>query len=188
MDLNPIASLPPRAHLLSSIWSFRRKILPNGVLLTYKARLCVNGKERSFGHDYRETYAPVESWATIRMMLILASLLNLRTCQVDYTQAFPQAHLADPVFIQVPQGWFVKNGRLGQHTNPKFNDVTHYMQLKRNLYSCKQAARNWFQHLTKVLLKLGFVQSKTDTCLFLCNDSILVVYVDDCLIFAPRIH
>jgi hypothetical protein len=98
MDLNPIASLPPRARLLSSIWSFRQKRLPNGVLLKYKARLCVNGKERSFGRDYRETYALVESWGTIRMMLILASLLNLRTCQVDYTQAIPQAHLDNPVF------------------------------------------------------------------------------------------
>jgi len=55
--------------------------------------------------------------------------------------------------IQVPQGWFVKNGRLGQHANPKFNNVTHYMQLKRNLYSCKQVAHNWFQHLIKGLLK-----------------------------------
>jgi hypothetical protein len=141
MDLNPIAKLPPRARLLSSIWSYRQKQLLNGVLLKYKARLCVNGKEQSFGHDYYwETYAPVASWATIRMMLILSSLLNLKTCQVDYTQAFPQVHLDDPVFIRVPQGWFVENGRLRQHANPKHNDNTHYMQLKRKLYGCKQAA------------------------------------------------
>ena len=60
------------------------------------------------------------------------------------------------------------------------------MRLKRNLYGCKQAARNWFQHLTKGLLQLGFVQSRTDSCLFLRHDCILVVYVDDCLIFAEN--
>ncbi len=78
----------------------------------------------------------------------------------------------------------MKEGNLYQHSNPKHNDTTHYMRLKRNLYGCKQAARNWFQHLTKGLLQLGFVQSRTDSCLFLRHDCILVVYVDDCLIFA----
>ena len=58
------------------------------------------------------------------------------------------------------------------------------MKLKCNLYGCKQASRNWFLHLTQGLLKLGFCQSTTDSCLFIRDDCILVVYVDDCLIFA----
>jgi len=36
------------------------------------------------------------------------------------------------------------------------------------------------------LLKLGFRQLATDKCLFLRDDCILVVYVDDCLIFAQH--
>jgi len=55
----------------------------------------------------------------------------------------------------------------------------------KNLYGCKQAARNWFQFLKQGLLKEGFVQSKNDPCLYLRNDCILVVYTDDCLIFSP---
>ena len=184
MDIEHISSLPQGARLLSSIWSYRRKRLPNGIFLKYKSRLCLNGREHAFGRGYWEMYAPVASWATIHMMLIMSSILNLKTRQVDYTQAFPQATLDDPVFMQIPQGWYVKEDNLYQHSNPKHNDTTHYMRLKRNLYGCKQAARNWFQHLTKGLLQLGFVQSRTDSCLFLRHDCILVVYVDDCLIFA----
>jgi hypothetical protein len=67
---------------------------------------------------------------------------------------------------------------LTQRPNPKFNDTQHYMKLKWNLYRCKQAARNWFWHLTGGLLKLGFIQSKTDC--------VLVVYIDDCLIFTEH--
>ena len=93
MDLHHISDLPPWALLLSSIWSYRRKWLPNGVLLKYKSKICVSSKEHSFGHDYWETYAPVASWVTIHMMLILSSLLNLKTCQVDYMQAFPKLAL-----------------------------------------------------------------------------------------------
>jgi hypothetical protein len=103
---------------------------------------------------------------------------------MDYTQAFPQALLNDPVYIRIPQGWFVKDGNIYQHENPKFNDNKFYMKLNCNLYGCKQAAWNWFHHLTKGLLRQGFIQSKTDSCLFLRKDCILAVYVDDCLIFS----
>jgi len=186
MDAHPIASLPPRARLLSSIWSYRRKRLPNGVLLKYKARLCVNGKEQAFGRDYWETYAPVAAWSTIRLLLYLSTILNLKTRQVDYTSAFPQADLDIPVYMKVPQGWFVSAaGELRQHDDPKHQDTSHYLKLKKNLYGCKQAARNWFRHLKEGLLKAGFTQSTTDTCLFLRDDCIIVVYVDDCLFFSP---
>jgi hypothetical protein len=89
MDIHHISELPPRAKLISSIWSYRRKRLPNGVLLKYKSRICVNGKEQEFGRDYWETYAPVASWTTIRLLMLLSSIMNLKTRQVDYTQAFP---------------------------------------------------------------------------------------------------
>jgi hypothetical protein len=186
MDIHSIATLPPRARLLSSIWSYRRKRLPNGVLLKYKARLCVNGKEQAFGRDYWETYAPVAAWSTIRLLLYLSTILNLNTRQVDYTSAFPQADLDVPVYMKVPQGWFVTStGHLQQHHDPKFQDSSYYLKLKKNLYGCKQAARNWFRHLKDGLLNAGFRQSDTDSCLFLRADCIIVVYVDDCLFFSP---
>ena len=40
------------------------------------------------------------------MVLVLSPLLRLKSCQVDYTQAFPQAPLDDDVFMCIPQGWF----------------------------------------------------------------------------------
>jgi hypothetical protein len=95
----PIHELPPKARLLSSIWSYRRKRRPNGVLLKHKSRLCVDGSQQLFGRDYWETYAPVVSWSTIRLVLLLSTILNLKSRQVDYTQAFPQAGLSDPVFM-----------------------------------------------------------------------------------------
>jgi hypothetical protein len=187
MDVLPIESLPPRARLLCSIWSYRRKRLPNGVLSKYKARLCANGKEQAFGRDYWETYAPVAAWSTIRLLLYLATILNRQTRQVDYTSAFPQADLDVPVFMRVPQGWYVTDqGRLVQHTDPKFQDKAHYLKLKKNLYGCKQAARNWFKKLSEGLINQGFKQSSTDSCLFIRQDCIIIVYVDDCLFFSPK--
>jgi hypothetical protein len=182
----PMHSLPARAHLLSSIWSYRRKRKPNGELLKYKARICVDGSQQAYGRDYWDTYAPVVTWSTVRLVLLLSTILNLKSRQVDYTQAFPQADLVDPVYMHLPQGWHITpQGTLAPHTNPKHNDKTHYIQLLKNLYGCKQAARNWFQHLDAGLKAQGFRQSSTDPCLYLRKDCIMVVYTDDCLIFAP---
>jgi hypothetical protein len=88
--------------------------------------------------------------------------------------------------MRLPQGWFLSpNGELTQHSDPKFHDTSHHIKLLKNLYGCKQAARNWFQFLKQGLLREGFTQSKTDPCLYLRNNCILVVYTDDCLIFSP---
>jgi len=126
MDALPLDKLPLHAKLLSSIWSYRRKRLPN--------------------RDYWETYAPVAAWSMIRLLLYMATMLNLSTRQVDYTSAFPQADLDVPVFMKVPQGWFVSpDGTLHHHDDPRFNDTKHFLKLKKNLYGCKQAARNWFR-------------------------------------------
>jgi len=135
---HPMTDLPPKARLLSSIWSYRRKRRPNGELLKYKARLCVDGSQQHHGQEYWDTYAPVVSWPATRLTLLLSTILCLKSRQVDYTQAFPKADLEDPVFMQLPQGWYiVADGTLQPHSDPKYNDTTHYIKLNKNLYGCK---------------------------------------------------
>jgi hypothetical protein len=112
--------------------------------------------------------------------------MGLKSRQVDYTQTFPQAELTDPVYMHLPQGWYLdSSGHLTPHKDPKYNDTSHFIQLRRNLYGCKQAVQNWYHHVTQGILAAGFYQSKTDPCLFFRNDCIIVLYTDDTLIFAP---
>jgi hypothetical protein len=185
-EFRSMSDLPPRARLLNAIWSYRRKRRPDGLLLKHKSRICADGSQQQYGVDYWETYAPVIHWSTIRMVLVLSALLKLKSWQVDYTQAFPQAPLDDDVFMRIPQGWYFDTAtqQLKPHTHdPTSKDMQHCIRLKRNLYSVKQAARNWYLHLQKGLLSHGFVQSNIDPCLFIRRDCILVVYTDDCLMF-----
>ncbi len=91
------------------------------------------------------------------MVMLLAKIMTLKTRQVNYTQAFPQADLTDPVFMHLPQRWYVDStGSLIQHENLKFYDTTHYLRLNKNLYSCKQAPWNRYKHLTNGLLAQNF--------------------------------
>jgi hypothetical protein len=115
--------------------------------------------------------------------------MNLKTRQVDYTQAFPQAELNDPVFMRLPQGWYIAaDNTLQRHKDPRHNASTHYIRLKRNLYGCRQAAHNWYQHLRRGIIAQGFHQSTIDPCLFLRADCIMILYTDDTLIFAREDH
>ena len=121
------------------------------------------------------------------MVLVLSVLLKLKSRQVDYTQAFPKAPLDDDVFMCIPQGWYfdATTQQLKPHTtDPTHKDTQHCICLKWNLYGVKQAARNWYLHLQKGVLSRSFVQSNIDPCLFIRQDCILVVYTDDCLMFA----
>jgi len=112
-------------------------------------------------------------------------MLSLACCQVDYVQAFPQASLNDPVYMKIPQGWCYnpQTQCLIQHTNPAHCNQSYFIKLKRNLYSCKQAAHNWYMHLIKGLKACGFHQSSVDPCLFIRSNCIIVLYTDDCCIF-----
>lgn len=56
----------------------------------------------------------------------------------------------------------------------------------KSLYGLKQAAHNWFNTIKLALTNRGFQQSKVDPCVFINNDMVVLVYVDDCLLFAPK--
>jgi hypothetical protein len=95
--------------------------------------------------------------------------------------------LTDPVYMQMPQGWTINDqGQLVQHPDTTYHDKSHFLHLRRNLYSYKQAAHNGFKHLTQGLLRELFCQSAVDPCLFLCNDCLLILYMDDCIIFSKQ--
>lgn len=62
----------------------------------------------------------------------------------------------------------------------------HVCCLKKSIYGLKQAPRAWFQTLRKFLCDYGFVNSKSDSSLFILRTTGLVlytlVYVDDIII------
>jgi hypothetical protein len=176
MDINtfeftPKINLPPRTRYLDLIWTYRGKRRPDGSLKKYKARLCVNSSRQIQGIDYTESFAPVVQWSTIRMVNTLAAMHNLKGKQIDFTQAFQQAKLKEDIYLRFPAGF--------EHKNDKWA-----LKLKRNQYGLIQASRNWFLKLSGIYERLGFKQSKSDPCMFLRKDMIIVLYTDDCLLYA----
>ncbi len=57
------------------------------------------------------------------------------------------------------------------------------LQLKRTLYGLKQSLRYFFEYITEQLIKQGLSASKFDPCLFMTNSLIVIIYVNDILIY-----
>jgi hypothetical protein len=171
--------------ILQSIWSFRRKRAPDWSILKYKARNCPHGGQQIEGEHFWETYAPVINWRTVRLVLTLSLLSNLQSHQVDYVNAFTQAPADCDIFMNIPPGFIVENNNLVfTHSSTKENSKDYVLRIKKNMYGLWQAGNNWFDTLRISLLNLGFHQNCHDPCLFIRGNCILLVYVDDCLLFA----
>jgi hypothetical protein len=187
LQVVPRSSLPADIKPLPAVWAFKRKRLPDWTILKHKARLNVHGGKQKHGVNYWETYSPVVNWSTVRLTMILSLLKHFKCRQVDFVQAFTQAPIDCPVFMEIPAGYTIQDNKLvftGVHH--KATDKTHVLKLLKNMYGLKQAGCNWYNTLTDMLLKSGFCQSSIDKCLFIRHNCIVIVYVDDCLLFSPH--
>ena len=179
-------TLPAQTKVIAAIWSFRRKRAPDWTVTKWKARLCPHGGQQVEGINFWETYAPVVTWSTVRLILILSLISGMKSRQLDYVQAYTQAPIDCEIYMCVPAQFIVNShGALefSEHPAPG-NSIHHVILLTKNLYGLRQAGNNWFDKLRGSLASRGFQQSSVDPCLFIRRDLILVVYVDDCLLFA----
>ena len=139
-------------HVIPSTWAFCIKRFPSGLVRKLKGRFCVRGDLQKEEIDVFETFAPVVSWTTVRLLLIISVILKLTTTQVDYTAAFCQAPMDHDVYVALPKGWQTLN-KMGLKEPFKEN---HILKLKRSLYGQRDAPRNFFHHLKKNLIACGY--------------------------------
>jgi len=159
--------LPKGAKTILSVWAFKLKRFPDGQVMKHKARLNAHGGMQRWGVDYWETYAPVVNWISVRLMMAITIIHKLETKSIDFVLAFPQAELDRDVFMELPYGF--QHGEKGRYV----------LRLKRNLYGLADASFNWFQKLCEGLESENFVKSEIDQCVFIREDCIVLMYVDD---------
>ena len=151
--------LPSGTKTIMAIWSFKRKRFPDGTLNKHKACLCAHGGQQTWSLDYWDTYAPVVTWASVRLLFIVAKIHGLQSKSIDFVLAFPQADLDVPVYMELPAG-----------VNPvnvsNENRRRYVLKLNKSLYGLKQAGYNWFEKLPEGLITRDFVQSQVDKCVF----------------------
>ena len=170
------SEVPDGEMVLPSVWAMRRKRrISTGEIYKWKARLNLDGGKQIKGINYWDTYAPVATWSSIRLILNMAARLGWKTRQLDFVQAYPQAPIETDLYMEIPKGFLVNGDR-----------TTYVLKLVKNIYGQKQAGRVWNKFLLDGLIKkLGFTQSKFDECVLWRGSYIMVIYTDDTIVTGP---
>ena len=120
------------------VWSMNQKRDPVGEVIKWKARLCAHGGMSVHGETYWDTYSPVVSWSSVRLMLILALILGWEMRSINFIMAFPQADVKTDIYMKIPHGTKLPNNK---------DTRRHLLKLKKNLYGLKDAGLTWFEHI-----------------------------------------
>ena len=171
-------------HAIGSKWVFKTKPNPDGTV-RFKSRLVVKGYKQIKDIDFKETYAPVSRLATLRITLAFASEKNWECHQMDLVTAFLNPKIdQENILMKLPK---LNNlGSLAEFNLAKPSTV-RVVRLKKALYGLKQAPRLWFIEINSYLLSLGFSQSTVEPNLYISDSAIILLYVDDMLIFFKEI-
>lgn len=124
---------PPKMPVIANKWVFDVKIVRNlstPLVEHFKARLVARGDSQTKGLNYREVYAPVIRFVSLRIILHIAAKLDLEIEQGDFISVFLYGKLSDEeIYMAQPQGFI----------DPEFPD--RICRLRKSIYGLKQAAR-----------------------------------------------
>ncbi|GKB80230.1 retrotransposon protein, putative, ty1-copia subclass [Tanacetum coccineum] len=169
-----LVDLPPGCKPLCYKWIFKKKMKADGTIDKYKARLVIKGFRQREGLDYFDTYSPVTRITSIRMIIAIAALRNLKIHQMDVKTTFLNGDLEEEIYMNQPED-FIAPGQEGK-----------VCRLVKSLYGLKQAPKQCNQKFDHTMLESGFKINECDKCVYVKDTSsgyvILCLYVDDMLI------
>lgn len=170
---------PKKATIVDSKWIYKVKCNSKNET-NYRARLVARGFAQKEGIDYSETFSPVVRHSTLRLLIALATKLDLSITHLDIKTAFLNGYLEENVYMRQPQGFIVKGAE---------NKVC---KLKRAIYGLKQSSRAWNKRVDDVLTKLNYKRSNLEPCLYIKRQNnlltVVALYVDDFFIFSNDVN
>jgi hypothetical protein len=177
-EIVDVEDVPAEFRPIGSKFVFKTKRDKDGKITEYKSRMVANGRAQK---DFKDVFAPVVRFISIRNLISLAVQHNYHVQQADINSAFPQADLPSDeiVYVKPP---------LGLRHLPKYDGKV--LRLRKALYGLKQAGRVWNLKLHSTLVSLGYQRTRTDACVYVTNlpnsqKSYISIYVDDLLFVGP---
>ena len=164
-----VRKIPATKKAIPTKLILQRKLNPVGQTVRYKACLVAQGFRQVEGLDFIDTFAPVASLSSVRVVLSIAAAKGFAARQMDVVTTFLGSELQEEVYVSLPMGVFGEE-RLAC--------------LNRSLYGLKQSPRCWYTTIDNFLItRMGFRRGRFDCCVYTYdNGTILGLYVDDMLI------
>ncbi|OXA41630.1 Copia protein [Folsomia candida] len=167
-DTWELVQRPVNKKVLKNMWLYKLKTLPEGGI-RYKSRLVVKGCGQPQGIDFKQCFAPVIRYETVRLLIAVGAARSYSFMQFDISTAFLNAKLDEEVYMEQPVGF-----KIGENL---------VCRLKKGMYGLRSSPRLWHKEMKKKLLEIGFRSSLHDPCLFIYerdgNTVLIGLYVDD---------
>ncbi|KAI7962876.1 hypothetical protein MJO28_000970 [Puccinia striiformis f. sp. tritici] len=161
-------------EILNCRWVFALKRDQEGEIVKYKARIVAQGFRQVHGVNVGETFAPTPTFASLRILIAIASRFKWPIASFDVKSAFLHSNIDYDVYIQPPPGVKASPGCV--------------LKLRKALYGTRQASRCWWLHLKAKLASIGFHPNLEDQSTYIYQSgsdmAFLWVHVDDGLFTA----
>ncbi|KAL9249770.1 Retrovirus-related Pol polyprotein from transposon TNT 1-94-like protein [Drosera capensis] len=173
-DVWELVSLSEGVKPIGCKWIFKTKKDSEGNIIRFKARLVAKGYTQKEGIDFKETFSPVSSKDSFRIIMALVAHFDLELHQMDVKTTFLNGDIEETIYMQQPEN-FVSG-------DPK----KMVYKLKKSIYGLKQTSRQWYHKFHNVITSFGFEPNIADECIYHkfsgSKHIFLVLYVDDILL------
>ncbi|GBN23606.1 Retrovirus-related Pol polyprotein from transposon TNT 1-94 [Araneus ventricosus] len=165
----------PKSNMkvLGCRWVYNIKHDEKNNVKKYKSRLVAQAFKQRPGVDFTDVFAPLVNFVIIKFLFVLlVCILGWNHCQIDVKGAYLYGNLDIPIYMQQPEGFVVKG-------------CEHYVcRLQKSIHGLHQSGRQWNLELSEILFGLGFHQNELCNGLYTKSNCILLVYVDDIVVFS----
>jgi hypothetical protein len=102
-------SRPKDKSMVSSKWIYKIKHAADGSVEKFKARFVAKGFTQKEGIKYKETFALVARYTSIRTIIALAFVLGWKLHQMDVKIEFLNGKIEQEIFVEQPYGFVLHN-------------------------------------------------------------------------------
>ncbi|RVW85181.1 Retrovirus-related Pol polyprotein from transposon TNT 1-94 [Vitis vinifera] len=103
-----LVPLPVGTKPIGCKWIFKTKRDSNGNVERYKARLVAKGFTQKEGIDFKETFSPVSTKDSFRIIMALVAHYDLELHQMDIKTAFLNGDIDETIYMQASRQWYFK--------------------------------------------------------------------------------
>ena len=108
---------------------------PGGSIDKFKARLVAKGFKQKSGLDFFNTFSPVTRITSIRLLIAIAAIFDLKIHQMDVKIAFLNGDLEEEIYMDQSEGF----------VEPR--QESKVCKLTKSLYGLKQVPKQWHESL-----------------------------------------
>ena len=132
-DVWDLVPLLEGAKPIGCKWIFKtKKDSKGGNVERYKTRLVAKGFIQKEGIDYKETFSPVSSKDSFRIIITLVTHFNLELYQMDVKTTFLNGDIDETIYMVQPENFVSGDAK------------QMVCKLKKSIYGLKQASRQWY--------------------------------------------